>query len=90
MSEYTDNNYTSVTPKQTAIAILWPSFLLASVANVVFWAFVDPHEFGRITGYSEIDRMTAYSVGFIVLWFFTGFSSYLTLRFNRPRSDVNP
>ena len=89
MSEYTDNDYQHVKPKQTAIAVLWPSFLLASLANVVFWALVDPHEFGLITGVSELDRMTAYSMGFILLWLLTGLASYLTIRFNRPRSDVN-
>ncbi len=76
-------------------AILWPSFLAAGVATMVFFAFVDPIELRDITLPGiEITRSMGYSIGFFMFWAVTAASSAVTWwllrppsRFNRPLSD---
>jgi hypothetical protein len=63
----------------TLSAVLWPSFLLAGVATMVFFAFVDPHELNLIS-FPEIDfsRELGYSLGFFLIWVVSASSSFLT------------
>ena len=50
-------------------AILWPSFLVASVASMLLFAFVDPAEMGERLPHGILTvRMSAYSAGFFFLW----------------------
>ena len=60
-------------------AILWPSFMVAGVATMLFFAFVDPHELNLIS-FPKIDfsRELGYSLGFFLLWLNTASASYLT------------
>lgn len=60
-------------------AILWPSFMVAGVATMVFFAFVDPHELNLIS-FPKINfsRELGYSLGFFLLWLSTASASYLT------------
>lgn len=48
---------------------LWPSFLAAAVASVVFFAGIDPETL-RIQTFPDwqISRMTGYSIGFFMFW----------------------
>ena len=60
-------------------AILWPSFIAAGVATMVFFAFVDPHDLNQISFPSiEFSRELGYSLGFFLLWLTTATASYLT------------
>ena len=60
-------------------AILWPSFLVAGVATMVFFAFVDPHELNLISFPNiEFSRELGYTVGFFLLWLTSASASYLT------------
>ncbi len=60
-------------------AILWPSFMLAGVATMVFFAFVDPNELNLISFPGiEISRELGYSLGFFLFWLISAASSYLT------------
>jgi len=56
-------------PVQRLGAVLWPSFFLAAVGSVLFFAFVDPLELQRISfpGHA-ISREFGYSVGFLLAW----------------------
>lgn len=78
---------------QTAAAILWPSFLAASLATMLFFAFVDPehiHEF--TTPPLELTRMAGYGVGFFFFWFVAAMSSAVSvylLRTARPDPHGN-
>jgi hypothetical protein len=73
-------------------AILWPSFLVAGLATMVFFAFIDPHELNLISFPSvEFSRELGYSIGFFLLWLSTAAASYLTallLRKNVLRKQV--
>lgn len=70
-------------------AIFWPAFLSASVASVVFFAFIDPatlHE-QSLPGMA-LSREAGYGIGFLVFWAICALSSALTLLLSRlPRSQ---
>ncbi len=56
-------------PVQQLGAVLWPSFFVAVVASVLFFAFFDPLELQRI-GFPRhgISRDLGYTVGFFLAW----------------------
>lgn len=62
-----------------SILILWPSFMVAVVAELVFFTVVDPQQlylFGEPVAYSKI---ATYSIGFFALWAVCAASSLLTV-----------
>jgi len=69
---------------QRVIAILWPSFLMAGVATILFFTAFDPQEFLITTQFSHVSRMGAYTVGFFLFWLLTASSCMLTCYFQRP------
>ncbi|MCU0897557.1 MAG: hypothetical protein MUC55_08655 [Burkholderiales bacterium] len=75
---------------QRLIWILWPSFIVAGIAEAVFFTLFDPTElslFGQpLEGAS---RMAIYSVGFFVFWLFAAGSSAFTCFLQRSSSDIN-
>jgi hypothetical protein len=85
---------TSTRPRiQSVIAVLWPSFITAGVATVIFFTAFDPVDILADIGQSQMTRMYAYSVGFFLFWALTAASSLLTCYFQRPcdaRSVTKP
>lgn len=70
---------------QRAIAVLWPSFLVAGLATVLLFTWIDPAEVVLcLYDAPVITRMEAYSGGFFVLWLLTALASALTCYFSRP------
>jgi len=53
------------------IAVLWPSFLTASLATVLFFAAFDPQELLVATRWAEMERLGVYSGGFFLFWLLT-------------------
>jgi len=71
-------------------AILWPSFLWAAVATMVFFALVDPVELHEISFPSwNLSRIAGYSIGFFMFWAVTAASSFLTWVLLRPAHSIN-
>ena len=71
-------------------AIVWPSFFAAGVATMVFFAFVDPIELGRMTlPHVELTRGVGYTIGFFTFWLATASSSLFTWWLLRPASRFN-
>jgi len=69
-------------------AILWPSFIAAGMATVVFFAFVDPLRLRDITFPSqEISRELGYTVGFFMFWAVTAAASAVTWYLLRPLDE---
>ena len=66
---------------QRVSAVLWPSFLLAGLANVVFFALLDPFSLIDYPGEPPLSRTAAYSLGFFGFWLLTGAASLSTLYF---------
>lgn len=60
--------------------VLWPSFLAAGAAEVLFFTVVDPADF-------EGGRLAAYSVGFFLFWALAAASSALTCFLQRSRDE---
>jgi hypothetical protein len=75
---------TEIPKVQKVIAILWPGFLVAGIATVVFFTLFDPAEIAACKGGVEISRLGAYTMGFFLFWLITSLSSLLTCYFQRP------
>jgi hypothetical protein len=74
---------------QRAIWILWPSFLVAAVAEMVFFALFDPGELVFFGQPLELSRTAVYSIGFFLFWGFAAVSSALTLYLGRGRAQAD-
>ena len=65
---------------QAIAAVLWPSFLAAAFATMLFFAFVDPTDMEQVMRESLDDsRMTGYGIGFFFFWLITVISSALSV-----------
>ncbi|MFK5915623.1 MAG: hypothetical protein QM484_14750 [Woeseiaceae bacterium] len=69
---------------QKVIAILWPSFLTAGVATILFFTAFDPELLMLASGYEPITRLGGYTIGFFLFWFLTASTCVLTCFFQRP------
>lgn len=65
-----------------AIWILWPSFVVAGVAEVLFFTLLDPRELG-------VSRPVAYTVGFFLFWTLAAASSAFTCFLQKSAGEVN-
>lgn len=72
---------------QRVIAVMWPSFLTAGVATILFFTAFDPQVILAVSGYAEIPRLGAYTIGFFLFWLLTASSCALTCYFQRPCQD---
>ena len=75
--------------REKLIWILWPSFIVAGAAEVVFFTAFDPQElvvFGERVIWS---RTAVYSIGFFVFWAVTAASSALTCFFQKTPIEIN-
>lgn len=82
-----DNNTAKEIPTiQKVIAVLWPSFLTAGVATILFFAYFDPQLLMQVSGYGEITRMAGYTIGFFLFWLLTSITCVMTCYFQRPCS----
>jgi hypothetical protein len=69
----------------------WCSFLIASVATMVFFAFVDPMALAEITEPPlPVDRMGGYALGFFFFWILAAASATLTVYLIRTRHGHPP
>ena len=69
---------------QKIIAILWPSFLTAGLATILFFTAFDPELILTVSGYGNISRLGGYTIGFFLFWILTSSSCALTCYFQRP------
>ena len=65
-----------------AIAVLWPSFLVAALAEFAIFALIDPAAVHLPAG-EPLSRPAAYTIGFFAFWALGALSSSLTLYFSR-------
>lgn len=70
-------------------AILWPSFVLAGTATVVFFTFLDPLMLFECEGEPPLTRIAAYSLGFLAFWLLCAASSVSSAYFLEPHDKVN-
>ena len=69
----------------------WCSFLLAAIATMLFFAFVDPLALGEVMEPPlAFDRMTGYALGFFFFWALAAGSAALTVYLIRTRHGHPP
>jgi hypothetical protein len=69
--------------------IVWPSFLVAGIAEMAFFALVQPQDlyfFGQPVNFSPL---ATYSIGFFAFWAICAASSLTTCFLQRKGSDIN-
>lgn len=71
------------------IWILWPSFIVAGVAESLFFTVFDPQELVVFGETLEWSRTAVYSVGFFVFWAMTSASSAMTCFLQKPPAEIN-
>ena len=72
------------------MSVLWPAFLMASVLEIVVFAFVDPASLHWIGGAPVgLDPTTVYSVAFMVFWAVVAAGGVLTQLLNESALEIN-
>ena len=79
--EQSSSTIESLPRVQRVSAVLWPSFLLAGLATIVFFALLDPLSMIDYHGEPPLSRTAAYSLGFFGFWLLTSGASLATLYF---------
>lgn len=69
---------------QRLMWILWPAFLVAGVAELVFFSLFDPFDLHFFGAPLELSRETIYAMGFFGFWALGVASSALTLFLESP------
>ena len=69
--------------------VLWPSFLVAAVAELIVFSMIDPVDLHLFNVPLEAERMPVYTVGFFFLWAVTATASALTVFLQRSPFEVN-
>lgn len=71
------------------IQVLWPSFLIAGLAEALFFTIVDPQQlylFGEPVDYSAV---ATYSIGFFGFWLICAASSLTTIFLQTSARELN-
>lgn len=71
------------------IQVLWPSFLVAIVAEIAFFAVIAPQELYLLGEPVNFSPVATYSIGFFAFWIICAASSFTTLFFQRTADEVN-
>ena len=74
--------------RQKAMWVLWPSFLVAGVAEMVFFALFDPGDLSLLGRPLELSRTAIYSIGFFLFWGFAAASSGISLYLEHGSSEA--
>lgn len=69
--------------------ILWPSFIVGAIGEMIFFAFFDPADLPFSDTAIGQNRIMVYSVGFFIFWLFAAASSALTCYLQLPPSELN-
>ena len=72
-----------------AMFILWPSFIVGGIGEVLFFTVFDPKELYLFGETTSLSRLAVYSIGFFLCWLFAACSSALTCFLQRSADRVN-
>jgi hypothetical protein len=72
-----------------AIWILWPSFVIGGVAEVLFFTLFDPMDLQVFGETLTVSRTAVYTLGFFGFWLFAAASSAFTCFLQRSAVDIN-
>ncbi len=78
------------------LLVLWPSFVVAGIAEGVFFTVIDPQELYLFGEPVHLSKLATYSIGFLGFWLACAASSLMTwflqlgpAEINRRRDDAN-
>lgn len=71
------------------IRILWTSFLVAAMAEAVFFTAFDPQELVAFGEPVSGSRIAIYSIGFFAFWAVTAAASALTSFIQKSAAEIN-
>jgi hypothetical protein len=71
------------------IQVLWPSFLVAGIAEIVFFTVINPQELYLLGQPVKYSTLATYSIGFFSFWILCAASSLVTLFFQRTADEIN-
>jgi hypothetical protein len=74
---------------QQIVSVMWPSFITASAATIIFFTLFDPTDLATIGGFPELTRTGGYTIGFFSFWLLTSISCAMTCYFRRPTHRHN-
>lgn len=60
------------------MVVLWPSFLVAILAEGFFFSLFDPRDLSLVGSHIELTPIAAYTIGFFFFWLFCSLASMLT------------
>lgn len=69
--------------------VLWPAFLVACAAELLFFSLFDPTDLQLLGHPVEVDRMLVYTLGFFAFWAIGSVSGALTVFLSRSPFEVN-
>ncbi len=69
--------------------IFWPSFLIAGLAEILFFTIVDPQELYLLGQPVSLSPIATYSIGFFAFWAICAASSWATCFFQRSGREIN-
>jgi Na+-driven multidrug efflux pump len=73
-----------------AMAVLWPSFVAAIMAEGCFFSLFDPVDLMMVGGYTDLPPIAAYTIGFFFFWIFGALTSVLSLYLVRTEAPSQP
>ncbi len=65
--------------KKNVILILWPSFIVGGIGEVIFFTVFDPRELYLFGEATNLSRLAGDSLGFFLCWAFAAASSAFTV-----------
>lgn len=71
------------------VQVLWPSFLVAGIAEMVFFTLIDPQLLYFLGEPVEYSSIATYSIGFFAFWAICAASSLLTIFLQRKADEIN-
>jgi hypothetical protein len=72
-----------------AMFILWPSFIVGGIGEVLFFTVFDPRELYLFGEPTSLSRLAVYSIGFFLCWAFAAASSAFTCFLSRSAAEIN-
>lgn len=69
--------------------VLWPSFLVAGVAEGLFFTVIDPQELYLFGEPVHLSKIATYSIGFFGFWFICALSSLVTWFLQLSAAEIN-
>ena len=71
------------------VRLLWPAFVVAAVAEAIFFTVFDPFELHFFGAPLELSRTAIYTMGFFGFWGLGAAAAMLSAFLERPPAEIN-